>query len=393
MHVKFLVGHGGKINQIVWHPLKHDLLLSASQDGSLRLWNALTQVQIAIFVGRHAHRYQVLTTAFHMSGALAGSGGMDNTVKLWALDTPELVRATSASYKYDLATASHAFPTVLVDTPLYSTLKVHSEYVDYLEFVGNLIASKCATDISHKVVLWAPELSGSNDDVLVLREFLVPLSEHWFVKGAVDPTGRYLAMGNELGQCLLYSLYGDDEEAEAEAKVSDVHDRKHAKPAVSGVVTAEPAARVEGGALPKEAGRAGYVSGELSYGSSAPAPAPAQTADAAATASGVEALHNALMQQFAADTTRNMASLACVCKTPAILTAKRQQGGSDASLAPALPGATLMADPSTPLVEPQHVLSHSSIRSELRHVVFSSDGRQLFCGTDDGVLARWILRG
>lgn len=106
----------------------------------------------------------------------------------------------------------------------------------------------------------------------------------------------------------------------------------------------------------------------------------------------VETLHNVLMQQFAADTARSMASLACVCKTPAILTAKRQHSGSDASLVPALPASTLMSDPSTPIVEPLHVLSHSSIRAELRHMVFSHDGRQLFCGTDDGVLARWILR-
>ena len=70
----------------------------ADQDESLRLWNIHTSTCIAIFAGDRGHRDEVLSADFHLLGNCFASAGMDNTVKIWALDTPRIQRAVAASY-------------------------------------------------------------------------------------------------------------------------------------------------------------------------------------------------------------------------------------------------------------------------------------------------------
>jgi polycomb protein EED len=66
--VSWLIGHGNEVNHFVWHPVRECILLSASKDESIRLWNVKNRTLIAIFAGRGGHRYDVLSIAFHPSG-------------------------------------------------------------------------------------------------------------------------------------------------------------------------------------------------------------------------------------------------------------------------------------------------------------------------------------
>ena len=91
---------------------------------------------------------------FHMLGNCFASAGMDNTVKIWALDTAEVQEAVRQSYLWT-PESRVAFHTCFVQFPAFSTAKVHNDYVDSVRWVGNLILSKST---ENKVVLWCPDV-------------------------------------------------------------------------------------------------------------------------------------------------------------------------------------------------------------------------------------------
>ena len=63
-----LIGHKNEIYDLKFHPKEIYLLLSASKDTSIRLWNMLTQTQICIFGGPLGHQAEVLSLSWHESG-------------------------------------------------------------------------------------------------------------------------------------------------------------------------------------------------------------------------------------------------------------------------------------------------------------------------------------
>jgi polycomb protein EED len=157
MHVvvSALLGHGNAINQVMFHPVDPGLLLSCSRDESLRLWNSLTGLCIAVFGGHQGHRDEVLSMVrpfaiaqavvstdaaqpaaprhvwfvqdIHALGNCIASCGMDNTIKIWSLEDESLQQSIADSYTYGRDATSAArgvFKTVFVQFPMFSTHKV-----------------------------------------------------------------------------------------------------------------------------------------------------------------------------------------------------------------------------------------------------------------------------
>lgn len=143
LSLQVLLGHGNAINEVKFHPVDPLLLFTASKDESIRLWNLQTEVCIgeslstaqrtisdalvaAIFAGDKGHRDEVLTLDVHCLGNCFASGGMDNTIKLWELDSEEIQKAIQESYSY-APSNDHPFPTYFSQFPVFSTLKVRAE--------------------------------------------------------------------------------------------------------------------------------------------------------------------------------------------------------------------------------------------------------------------------
>ena len=102
-HDKTLNGHMDDVYDLKFHPQLSYLLLSASKDCSIRLWNILVPCQIAIYAGVDGHFGGVNCIDWHPSGELFASGGMDYCVKIWKI-TKEVAAHIEKSHKWSVET-------------------------------------------------------------------------------------------------------------------------------------------------------------------------------------------------------------------------------------------------------------------------------------------------
>lgn len=239
-----LSGHGNDITDLKFSPANEWLLLSSSKDESIRLWNLQRGVNVAVFTGHNGHRGQVLSVAWHLSGTKFVSCGMDNMVKLWkvyddnketgkegpvetALRKSFTVTPEGLSDKNKIGQEevyqTNQFDTMFQQFPYFSTNKIHKDYVDCVQFVGDLILSK---SVSNKIVLWKPLFSNEEDSestiystqrvpssILFLREFKLEHCGSWYVRFESPPPYHHvLALGNQKGEVKVWHLGGNEED-------------------------------------------------------------------------------------------------------------------------------------------------------------------------------------
>ncbi|KAI4322824.1 hypothetical protein L6164_022481 [Bauhinia variegata] len=199
---KSFIGHGDSINEVRTQPLRPSLIVSASKDESVRLWNVHTGICVLIFAGAGGHRNEVLSVDFHPSDMYRiASCGMDNTVKLWSMK--EFWPYVEKSFTWtDLPSK---FPTKHVQFPVFIA-SVHTNYVDCNRWLGDFILSK---SVDNEIVLWEPKLKeqipgeGTAD---VLQKYPVPESDIWFIKFSCDFSYNAVAIGNREGKIFVWEV-------------------------------------------------------------------------------------------------------------------------------------------------------------------------------------------
>ena len=255
-HYKVFRGHGEAINELKFHPIYLSLLLSASKDNSVRLWNIKTDCCVAVFGGINGHFSEVVTIDFDSKGDKFVSGGMDNQILFWDLlavteiietenknedsnNQQELKTTCSSvvnmvtstpfdrvslfqSAKYFTALHSgldqkikKSFtndPTMkssplLVPMPICSTSEVHDNYVDSIKFYGDLIISKSCED---QIIIWKLCYVDMKCKPLVLKVISLPKSHIWFIKLNISHDMALLSCGNLIGQVYIWKLLESD---------------------------------------------------------------------------------------------------------------------------------------------------------------------------------------
>lgn len=210
--VKSLIGHGEAINDLKVHPRDPALVLSASKDESLRLWNLRTGVTVAMFAGLKGHRGEVLFADFDVTGRRFASCGIDNSIRIWDIDADvklvdtivESHEAANAgaedSYRYvDKEGKKRKWQMRTCQFPYFVTTKVHEHYVDCVMWVGDLLLSK---SVHNRMLLWEPgfdrEAIGSPaNNYTLLEEYTLEGCKVWFIRFGMDRRRRLVACGND----------------------------------------------------------------------------------------------------------------------------------------------------------------------------------------------------
>ena len=208
---KQLIGHRNEIYDLKFHPYECDILLSASKDFSIRMWNIFTGAQIVIFGGPEGHIAEVLSIDWHLSADYFVSTAIDGYVKIWKIEDNirnkinesreigklgEMKNITSEGKKY--------FKTLIKSNTMFSCNSIHENYVDCVRFNGNLVLSK---SVDGMIKEWLPIFNSEGDYYYLVNTYSYLISEKvWYIKFNIDTTFRYMSVGNNKGNVFLYEL-------------------------------------------------------------------------------------------------------------------------------------------------------------------------------------------
>jgi len=135
--IRSLPGHGRAINDLQISPLSSDILASAAEDYTIRLWNLNVEhvgQPCRAILGGQGHKQPLLALDFHPNGRWLLSGAMDTAIALWAV--PELS-------ELDQTITKDVEPRVL-PYPCFYSQEIHSNYVDCVKWYGDSILSRAA---------------------------------------------------------------------------------------------------------------------------------------------------------------------------------------------------------------------------------------------------------
>ena len=190
------------------HPEHQSLLLSASRDLSVRLWNMHSGVQVAIFAGDGGHRNEVLTCDWQRGARCTlVSAGMDCMVKVWTATDEDWAAVEEALQPWDPARPLGTFRTRFVQLPAFSTYRFHANYVDCARFFGTR-GALLTKSVDCGVVLWQPEEGpyAAGGQVRTLSHAELTDTDLWFLRFALCARSRVLACGNRCGVVRVWDM-------------------------------------------------------------------------------------------------------------------------------------------------------------------------------------------
>lgn len=115
-----LKGHSSDVNSVAFSP-NGEILASASDDNTIKLWNVATKQEIRTLKG---HSQWIWTVAFSPDGKTLASSGKDKTIKIWNLETGEVIHTLEGHSQGVTSVAFSPDGTTLASGSLDKTIKL-----------------------------------------------------------------------------------------------------------------------------------------------------------------------------------------------------------------------------------------------------------------------------
>jgi WD40 repeat protein/tRNA A-37 threonylcarbamoyl transferase component Bud32 len=202
-----LKGHSSDVNSVTFSP-DGQMLVTGSDDRTIKLWNLTTKQEIRTFKG---HLSWVWAIAISPDGQTIASGSADKTIKLWNLNTGEEIRTlighsngvASVAFSPDgkLLASSSLDKTIklwnLQTNKEIRTLKGHSQTVASVAFSpdGKTLASG---SWDKTIKLWNPNTGKQIRTLTGHLDFVLSI--------AFSPDGQQLASGSKDKTIKLWNL-------------------------------------------------------------------------------------------------------------------------------------------------------------------------------------------
>lgn len=205
---KTLTGHHGKIYALQWCKGADEKLVSASQDGKLIIWNAITTNKTKVVPLASAW---VMTVAYSDSGEYVACGGLDNACSIYKLSSVNILdeKAAVPRPQFELS-AQHSTPA-------------HDGYLSSCKFLSDqkiLTASGDQTCMLWDIAQQKAEVTfkGHEQDV---NSISVSNSQNVFVSGSCDTTAKIWDI--RTGKCVQTFMANEDNKDRATGHEGDVN--------------------------------------------------------------------------------------------------------------------------------------------------------------------------
>ncbi|GAB7362958.1 hypothetical protein MBLNU230_g3254t1 [Neophaeotheca triangularis] len=178
---RVITGHGRGVNDLAIHPLSPHILATAAEDHNVRFFNLhpkyAKQPCVHILAGGGS-KQPLMGFRFHPNGKWMLTGGMDTAVCLWHL--PPVEELADPPFQHSDDADNALGEPEITYYPHFASTEVHHNYVDCLEFYGDLIISRAAKDMKDKtneILIW--KIDGFSADATAPTEPPVPRPGEW----------------------------------------------------------------------------------------------------------------------------------------------------------------------------------------------------------------------
>ena len=189
--IEELIGHKNDINELKFLSKQNNILLSASSDSTIRIWDVTKLKLLCIYGGPFGHPSHVLTIDFHHSEKFLASAGFDQVVMFWDMEF--------VFNKYN--EKKNLMKVQLKTKPFFESL-VHENYIDTVKFLGDLVLSKSTNGV---ILLWKPMFNDEKDHHFIIKKLYYTASKLWYVKFHLNLVANLLFVG-DVGCMNIFNL-------------------------------------------------------------------------------------------------------------------------------------------------------------------------------------------